>query len=295
MTAAAFRAGERSVGLWAGQFRIEPAPVAEAAAHVEQLGFSALWYPGGLRNAFAPAAVLLSATRTLTVATGIVSIWATTPSESAAGWASLEERHPGRFVLGLGVSHGPAVERAGLGHYAHPLQRMRDYLDTLDNDDTAPPSTARLIGALGPKMLRLAAERTLGTHPYLVTPDQTAGLREKIGPDARVLPEQGVVLEADPTRARALAREALAPYLELPNYVNSWLRAGFTGDDVADGGSDRLVDAVVAWGTDEQIASRVRAHHDAGADHVCLQVLGAGEGAIPVSAWRRLAQALNLS
>ncbi|GAA1518413.1 TIGR03620 family F420-dependent LLM class oxidoreductase [Nocardioides humi] len=288
-----FAPGARSVGVWAGHFRLDPAPVADAAAELEQLGYAALWYPGGLRRVFEPAEVLLNATRSLTVATGIASIWVSTAAQAAAAWSGLEERHPGRFVLGLGVSHGPAVERYALGHYDRPLQRMRGYLDELDAAG-APPAGARVLGALGPRMLQLAEERTLGSHPYLVTPDQTGVLRWQLGPDARLLPEQGVVLETDPARARELARAALAPYLALPNYVNSWLRAGFTDADVSDDGSDRLVDALVAWGEPEQIAARVRAHHDAGADHVCVQVLGADPQVPPLAQWRRVAAALEL-
>ncbi|MGW1545864.1 LLM class F420-dependent oxidoreductase [Streptomyces sp. NPDC002346] len=282
----------RTVGIWAGAFRLDDrALVADAAAALEDMGYAALWYPGGLRRTFDTATVLLGATSRVVVATGIANIWVNPPEEAATATARLNTAHPGRFLLGLGVSHGPMVERSGLGRYARPLARMTGYLDELDTSVTPVPPEDRIIGALGPKMLALSAERSLGTHPYLVTPEHTKYIRAAVGADARVMPEQGVVLDTDPASARATAREALAMYLELPNYVNNWLRLGFTEDDMAGGGSDRLVDALFARGTPEQIADRVRAHHDAGADHVCLQILGA-PGDLPVDAARTLAEAL---
>lgn len=290
------RSAGRSFGLWAGAFRLDDrARVSDAAAELEELGWSALWYPGGLRQTFDHAEVLLAATTRVVVATGIANIWVNPPDESAAAFARLDAEHPGRFLLGLGVSHGPMVERAGLGTYEKPLSRLRDYFDALDAAVPPVPAEDRIIGALGPRMLALAAERSLGTHPYLVTPEHTAEMRAAVGPDARVMPEQGVVLETDPERARTIAREALAMYLGLPNYVNSWLRLGFSEGDVAGGGSDRLVDALVAWGSPEDVAARLRAHADAGADHVCAQVLGAGQGELPMSAWRELSGALELT
>ncbi|GGJ40926.1 LLM class F420-dependent oxidoreductase [Streptomyces brasiliensis] len=282
----------RTVGIWAGAFRLgDRALVAHAAAALEEMGYAALWYPGGLRRTFDTATVLLEATSRVVVATGIANIWANPPSESATEFARLDAAHPGRFLLGLGVSHGPMVERSGLGKYEKPLARMNGYLDELDASATPVPPEDRIIGAHGPRMLALCAERSLGTHPYLVTPEHTAEIRAAVGGHARVMPEQGVILDTDPASARATAREALAIYLGLPNYVNNWLRLGFTPDDIAGGGSDRLIDALVAWGTPEQIADRVRAHHDAGADHVCLQVLGA-PGTLPLDAASTLAGAL---
>ncbi|MEU6526155.1 LLM class F420-dependent oxidoreductase [Streptomyces sp. NPDC046924] len=286
------RAPERSFGIWAGAFRLDDrALVADAAAALEDMGYAALWYPGGLRRTFETAAVLLGATSRAVVATGIANIWVNPPAESAEAFARLDAAHPGRFLLGLGASHGPMVERSGLGRYERPLAKMRGYLDELDASATPVPPEDRIIGALGPRMLALCAERSLGTHPYLVTPEHTARIRAAVGAGARVMPEQGVVLDSDPASARATAREALAMYLGLPNYVNNWLRLGFTEDDVADGGSDRLVDALIAWGTPERIAARVRAHHDAGADHVCLQILGAPKE-LPLDTARTLAAAL---
>ncbi|MEU2978914.1 TIGR03620 family F420-dependent LLM class oxidoreductase [Streptomyces hirsutus] len=292
MSARPLRAPGRTVGIWAGAFRLDDrALVADAAAALEDMGYTALWYPGGLRRTFETAAVLLDATSRAVVATGIANIWANASAESAEAFARLDAAHPGRFLLGLGASHGPMVERSGLGRYERPLAKMRGYLDELDASATPVPPEDRIIGALGPRMLALSAERSLGTHPYLVTPEHTARIRSAVGTGARVMPEQGVVLDSDPVSARATAREALAMYLELPNYVNNWLRLGFTEDDVANGGSDRLVDALIAWGTPERITARVRAHHDAGADHVCLQILGA-PGELPLGTARSLAVAL---
>jgi probable F420-dependent oxidoreductase len=180
------------------------------------------------------------------------------------------------------------------GHdYGKPLSAMRRYLDAMDAapfvavGPTTPPQ--RVIAALGPKMLELARTRTAGTHPYLVTPELTAKARDGIGPDGLVASEVGVVLETDPATARGIARAALATYLGLPNYANNWKRQGFTDDDLAGGGSDRLVDALFAWGDEAAVAKRVQEHRDAGADHVCLQVLGAAPGSFPLEGWRRLA------
>jgi probable F420-dependent oxidoreductase len=195
-----------------------------------------------------------------------------------AGWQTLSEAFPSRFLLGLGVSHQPMVEGMHGGTYGPPLATMREYLDRMDAalylaaPPTEPPE--RVLAALGPKMLELARERTRGAHPYLVTPEHTATARKILGPDGLLAPEQKVVLETDPARARAIAREALAIYIpQIPNYVNNLRRLGFTEDDLGDPPSDRLVDALVAWGTVDDIAARVQAHHDAGADHVAVQVL----------------------
>ena len=213
------------------------------------------------------------------------------PSDVAAGHATLARDYPDRFLLGLGVSHAPAVERSEQV-YEHPLAKMQGYLDALDAAEPPVPAAERMLAALGPRMLALAGDRTAGAHPYLVGPEHTAFARETLGTGPLLAPEQKVVLDTDPTRARAVARQHLARYLELPNYTNNLLRTGYGDDDLADGGSDRLVDGIVAWGDLSAIDARVREHRDAGADHVCLQVLLEDPSALPRDEWRALAEAL---
>jgi probable F420-dependent oxidoreductase len=285
------------VGIW--QFLdIFPAAVAQdAAREIERLGFRTLWIPEALgREAFTHAALLLAGTERLIVATGIANVWARDAMAMAAAQKTLAEAYPGRFLLGMGVSHAPLV--AGMrGHdYSRPLSFLRGYLDAMDSavfmgvqPAEAPP---RVLAALHPKSLALARERAWGSHPYFVPPEHTARARSILGPDKLLAPEQMVCLESDPATARAIARQAMQTYLGLPNYVRNLLSLGFTADDVAGGGSDRLVDAIVAWGGIDKIVARVKAHHDAGADHVCLQVLGANPAELPRDAWRELATAL---
>jgi probable F420-dependent oxidoreductase len=280
------------VGLWSAQLRRHPdrAEAADAAAELEQLGYSALWFPGGdAHGAFNAASELLRATRSVTVATGILSIWLEQPEVVAAERAQLHDAYDGRFLLGLGVSHAPAV---GEDRYRRPLEKMRSFLESLDV--AAPPvlPEERALAALGPKMLGLARDRSLGAHPYLVTPEHTRVAREAVGPEKLVAPEQAVVLETDPERARALARDHLEIYLRLPNYTNNLKRLGFGDEDIAGGGSDRLVDALVAWGDLDAIRGRVDAHREAGADQVLVQVVSAGDG-LPREEWRELAPALT--
>ena len=221
-----------------------------------------------------------------------------TPEESAKGFASAVAEHGDRLMIGIGVSHQLLIDGAKeAGTYQKPLTAMREWLDGLDAQPNGGiPKSNRLLAALGPKMLELAATRTSGTHPYLITPEYTAKIRETIGDGPLIAAEQGVILETDPEKARAIGREALAGYLMLPNYTNNMQRFGFTEEDVANGGSDRLVDALIVWGDEETIAERVTAHYEAGADHVCVQVLrsgsGIGSGATPLEEWRRLAPAL---
>ena len=214
----------------------------------------------------------------------------------AAVWKTLTEAFPERFLLGLGVSHQAAVEGLRKQEYGKPLTTMRKYLDGMDAAPyfAPPPSTEpqRALAALGPKMLALAAERTVGAHPYFVPVEHTAIARDAIGPDAWLMPEQMAVLETDPAAARAIARRTMATYLGLPNYVNNLRRLGWTDDDFADGGSDRLVDAIVVWGDEAGIRARVDEHHAAGANHVCVQVLPATFTDLPLEGWRRLAPAL---
>lgn len=198
-------------------------------------------------------------------------------------------------MVGIGVSHAPLVDRAEPGRYRRPLAAMEEFLDRLDKSDPPLPVEDRVLAALGPKMLQLSRDRANGAHPYLVTPEHTASAREILGPDRLLAPEQGVVLDTDAERARAIARKNTAIYFGLPNYVNNWLRYGFTEDDVAAPGSDRLIDALVAWGDEDAIAARVREHRDAGADHVAVQVLIDRDdmSVFPDEQWRRLAPALT--
>lgn len=249
----------------------------EAAAELDELGYGTIWIGGS--PALDRPAELLAATTRITVATGILNIWQHTAADVAAGAAAITADHPGRFVLGLGASHAPLVEG-----YRKPLSYMREYLDGLDA--AGQPAAERILAALGPKMLELSRDRAAGAHPYLVTPEHTARAREILGAGPVLAPELKVVLEDDPAEARAIAREHLARYFVLPNYVNSLSTLGFTEEDFLDGGTDRLVDATVAWGDVDAVADRLKRHFDAGADHVCIQVLGAD---LPRAQWRRLA------
>jgi probable F420-dependent oxidoreductase len=281
------------IGIWSSPLRGgDPGESADAAAELEELGYGALWIPGRFGgDVLGDCARLLGATEHVVVATGILNIWMHDPADVATGHAELTSAHPGRFLLGLGISHAPAVERAGMV-YARPLQHTREYLDALDAADPPVPADERMLAALGPKMLELAKARTAGAHPYFVSPAHTAVAREALGPGPLLAPEQMVTLEADPARARAVARQHMERYLVLPNYTNNLLRTGFTEDDLAGGGSDRLVDGIVAWGGAETVAARVREHLDAGADHVCLQVVLPDPTAFPREEWRVLAEAL---
>ncbi|MBP5894073.1 LLM class F420-dependent oxidoreductase [Streptomyces scabiei] len=278
-------------GIWSIGLRSEdPArrgELGEAAAELEELGFGTIWLGGS--TTVQHAVPLVEATSHLTVATGIQSIWQHEAAETAVRFAELEADHPGRFLLGLGVSHAKLAEQ-----YRHPYAAMVAYLDALDTAGV--PANRRVLAALGPRMLRLARDRAAGTHPYLVTPEHTAEAREALGEDSLLAPELKVILEPDADRARTIARAHLAFYLTLPNYTNTFLRLGFIEADLADGGSDRLVDAVYAWGEDDRIRARVDEFHTAGADHVALQVLEEGAGdALPRKAWARLAGVLKVT
>ncbi|MFF5569306.1 LLM class F420-dependent oxidoreductase [Streptomyces luteogriseus] len=272
-------------GIWSVGLRSEDpdrrGELAEAAAELEELGYGAVWLGGN--SSAANAAPLIEATSTLTVGTSIQSIWQHEPDAAATAFADLESAHPGRFLLGLGVSHAKRVEQ-----YARPYSALVEHLDGLDASGV--PADRRLLAALGPKSLRLARDRAAGSIPYLVTPEHTAHAREILGEAPLLAPELGVVPETDPARARALAREFLEIYLPLPNYTNNFLRHGFTEDDLLDGGSDRLVDALFAWGDDTAIRTKIDAFFEAGADHVALQIVNAEpRDALPRKAWRDLA------
>jgi probable F420-dependent oxidoreductase len=279
------------VGVWSGELRAgDDGAVREAAAEIEDLGFGALWFPGGFGGAIlAEADRLLGATRRLTVATGIINIWKHEPAELGTWWRGLAPETKARVMLGLGVSHGPAIGEA----YSRPLAKMAAYLDALDQEQV--PSSHRCLAALGPKMLDLARERTAGSHPYLVIPEHTRAARERLGEGPLLAVEQGVIMEEDPAKAREIGRAALKIYMGLPNYVNNWRRVGFSEEDVT-APSDKLIDALFAWGGVDKIADRVSQHIAAGADHVCVQVVF---GARPTSdlgplraACRKLAPAL---
>ena len=287
-----------SVGLWAYQLDLVPSSQAqETAAEIEELGYGALWIPEMIgRESFVSSTLLLTGTKKMVVATGIASIYARDALCANSAWNTVSEAFPDRFLLGLGVSHEVMV--SGLrGHdYSKPFSAMKAYLDGMDNGlFTASPASAppqKVLAALGPKMLELAAERTQGAHPYFIPVEHTAFAREVMGDRGWLCPEQAVVLETDPTKAREIARGHIAMYLTLPNYTNNLKRFGFADEDFVDGCSDRLVDAIVAWGDEAAISDRVKAHQDAGADHVCIQVLPADGTSIPLETWQRLAPAL---
>jgi probable F420-dependent oxidoreductase len=272
---------------WSGTWKVADDRSVDVAAELEGLGYTALWSSGGFQPGLSPLfGRLLAATTQMIVLSGIVSIWSTTPEEIALAVADLDHRHPGRFVLGLGASHAPIVE-----NYTRPYSHMVEYLDALDTAGPSVASEQRVLAALGPRMLRLAAERAAGAHPYFVPVEHTSRARDLLGADALLAPEVTVVLEKDPDTARQAARAFTAGYLSLPNYANNLRSLGFGDDDLAGSGSDRLIDAVVAWGEPDRIAQHLRRHLDAGANHVCVQVLTALES-FPLGAYRELAPAL---
>jgi probable F420-dependent oxidoreductase len=287
------------VGVWTGQLDFSSADVVrDAAREVESLGYRALWTGEAVgREIMTAASLLLGATDSLVVATGIANIWARDSLATAAGQLALGEAFPDRFILGIGASHKLLMNVRG-GEYQKPLAQMRSYLDGMDNGydvyravkpANQPP---RLLAALGPKMLELAGERADGAHTYFVPPEHTARAREILGPDRLLVPEQVCVLSDDPTVAREIARRHTGSYLRLPNYTANLERFGFTSDDFPDGGTDRLVDTICAWGGVEAIAGRVAAHLDAGADHVAVQVLVDDRRGLPRAEWATLAPAL---
>jgi probable F420-dependent oxidoreductase len=275
------------IGVWSRGLRYgrDRAAAAAAASELEGLGYGAVWLPDTGGDVLGAVAGLLDATASLTVATGILNIWMHEPGDVARGCAALHRDHPGRFVLGLGASHEAIVKE----RYARPLSKMRDYLDALDGAEPPVAPDRRVLAALGPRMLELARERAAGAHPYLVTPEHTVRAREVLGAGRVLAVEQSVLLERDAARGLAQARAFVADYLQLPNYVANLRRLGYGDDDL--GPSDRLVRALVAFGDEEPIAARVRSHFDAGADHVCVQVIGARDD-LALDQWRRLAPAL---
>jgi probable F420-dependent oxidoreductase len=271
------------IGVWTsfGPLSIERAD--ETARLVEQLGYGTWWI--GASPQVADVRPILEATSTLVAATGILNVWANAPAETAAATAAVRADFPARFMLGIGIGHREATTE-----YRTPLHTMHAFLDGLDRSATPPPPEERCLAALGPKMLELAGERAAGTHTYFVPVEHTRAARKRLGPGKLVAPELACVVDTDPVRAKAVARGYAKRHLRLRNYVRNLLRLGFTEGDVADGGSDRLVDALVPQGGAAEIAEVVRAHLDAGADHVCLQPLG--QDGIPRDAWTALAKVL---
>lgn len=280
------------VGIWSGGLRYgDPGVITEAAAELDELGYRAIWIPDVGGDVLGAVETLLAATTRSDVATGILNIWMHDPADVARRRASWSDEWQRRFVLGLGVSHAPLIDHENPGRYNKPFSKMVEYLDGLDGAEPPFPADARVLAALKPKMLGLARDRTAGIHPYFVPPEHVARAREIVGPDAMIGVELAVVLDTDPATARATARRHTAIYVTLPNYTNNLRDFGFGDDDFTDNGSDRLVDAIVAWGDLDAIVRRVDAMRDAGADHVCVQVIRADDE-LPRSDWRELAPAL---
>jgi probable F420-dependent oxidoreductase len=285
-------------GVWSSALMAgDPARTTEVAAELEELGYTSLWVPTFGRGAFDVVERLLGGTRDVVVATGILSVWLYDAAEAAEAYARLSDAHGDRFLLGLGVSHGPVVDRFVPGAtYAKPLSKMSSYLDDLDAATRPVPAGQRVLAALGPKMLDLARAAAGGAHPYNVTPEHTAAARRALGPDKVLVPEQAVALTDSADDGRRWGRAFLENYLGLPNYANNIRRLGFTDDDLAHGGSDHLVDSLIAWGDAAAIAARVQEHRDAGADSVCIQVLQDGPmggiGSLPTDVYRELAAVL---
>jgi probable F420-dependent oxidoreductase len=278
------------IGIWSMELRFgDKTEALEAAAELDQLGYGALWIPGGIDdNVLNDMDGLRAATKKAVICSGILNIWKHKPEDVGTWWNGQAPENQARLLLGLGVSHAPIIGE----NYGKPLTAMKHFLAGLGHAKV--PASALCLAALRPKMLELAAEHTAGAHPYLVTPEHTAQARAILGPDALLAPEQGVILETDPAVARAAARTVIGHYAQLPNYVNSWLALGFTQDEITSG-SDRLADALFAWGTPEQIATRINEHLAAGANHVCLQsITGAPRPTVSAAraGWRTLAAAL---
>ncbi len=275
-----------SVGVWLGALLGASAEEERVAARrIEELGYGSLFVGEriGGKESMAHQSLLLAATDRLMSGTGIANVWARHPAALEGGSELLGEAYPGRFILGIGISHAPLVNPSGQT-YEKPFAHMASYLDQM-SEAAIEPSEERfrvphVLAALRPRMLQLARDRADGAHPYFVPPSHTIRARRALGPDKLLIPEQAVVLATDPTVARRLARSHMHGYLQLPNYVNNLRHLGYSDEDVADGGSDRLVDAIVAWGDEDAVRTRVREHLDAGADHVLIQPLGNLERAL---------------
>jgi probable F420-dependent oxidoreductase len=257
------------VGVWTFG---SPGP--EQAAEIEKLGYGSVWVGGSPAADLSFVEPILEKTQSLQVATGIVNIWSADANEVADSYHRIEKAFPGRFLLGVGVGHPEHTQE-----YRKPYDALVEYLDALDEKQV--PTSRRVIAALGKKVHELAAQRSAGSHPYLTTPEHTAKAREWIGPTVYLAPEHKVVLSTDTDEARAIGRKTVDFYLNLSNYLNNWKRLGFSDADVAKPGSDKLIDAVVAHGTPDDIANRLNEHLDAGADSVLIQVLGGPDKLLP--------------
>jgi probable F420-dependent oxidoreductase len=287
-----------NVGAWS--FDVERLAAADARAYardLETLGVPVLWIPESLgsKEVFAHSAILLAATKRLVIATGIANIWARDPVAMANGQRALSDAFPDRFLLGVGVSHAPVLKaRSHAATYERPLEHMREYLEAMDKAPYTGKQveTARVIAALGPKMLRLSAEHAMGAHPYFVPVEHTTLARTALGAGPLLAVEQAAVLSTDPSVARVTARRHMKRYLELDNYTNNLRRLGWSDADLANGGSDALVDAIVAWGDASTIRRRVDDHLERGADHVCIQVIRVDLNAPVEQEWRALAPAV---
>lgn len=279
------------VGVWSSQLRYgDLAESADAAAELDELGFTALWIPDVGGPVFDAVGHLLTSTKRTVIATGILNLWMHSAGDVADSYAALTAEHGERFLLGIGVSHAPLVDAGQPGRYRKPLAATASFLDGLDAAPSPVPAEARVLAALGPKMLALSASRARGAHPYLVTPEHTATARAALGEGPLLLPEQTAILCDTAEEARAIGTDWLRAYLALPNYANNLLRSGFSEDDLAQV-SDRLFDSIIAWGDEDAIMRRVAEHRSAGADHVCVQVLTADPTAFPREQWRRIAVA----
>ncbi|MEU8801546.1 LLM class F420-dependent oxidoreductase [Spirillospora sp. NPDC048819] len=269
------------LGIWRPWSELDPG----LAGDVEDLGYGTIWIGGSPRGDLKVAERLLAATDRIVIATGIVNMWTTPADEVAASYHRLDDAYGGRFLLGVGIGHPETTQE-----YRSPYETILRYLDRLDAADV--PADRRVLAALGPKVLRLSAERAGGAHPYLTTPEHTRRARETLGDGPILAPDQKVVLDTDPERARALARKNIGFYFRLTNYVSSFKRLGFTDEDVAGDGSDALLDALVAHGDPAAVAARLSGHLDAGADHVAVQVL-TEKGADPRPALRTITETLS--
>jgi probable F420-dependent oxidoreductase len=284
------------VGIWNYGLRYgDKAESADAASELEEVGYTALWIPDvGGTPVLESVDHLLSATDDIVVATGILNLWMNDPADVAASYASLTATHGDRFLMGIGVSHAPLIDSTEPGRYRRPLAATASFLDALDSAEHPVPADARVLAALGPKMLELAANRSRGAHPYLVTPEHTHRAREVLGDGPLLLPEQTAILTDDAAEARAVGTSWLRRYLAMPNYANNMRRLGFSPDDVATV-SDRLLDAIIVWGDEAAVIGRVNDHLAAGADHVCIQLLTVDSKEYPRQEWRRIADALRQS
>jgi probable F420-dependent oxidoreductase len=279
------------VGVWSSQLRFgDPSESSDAAAELDDLGFTALWIPDAGGPVFDGVGRLLAATKRTVIATGILNLWMHSANDVAESYAALTAEHGNRFLLGIGVSHAALIDANQPGRYRKPLAATVSFLDALDAAQRPVPAEDRVLAALGPKMLALSASRARGAHPYLVTPEHTASARAALGDGPLLLPEQTVILCDTADEARSIGTDWLRAYLALPNYANNLLRSGFSADDLTQV-SDRLVDAIIAWGDEGAVMRRVAEHRSAGADHVCVQVLATDQRAFPREQWRRIAAA----